>query len=298
MKKIPTRNWNELSEFWSAVAPGIDPPGSAPESSVGELFPVAAAIQSIPENVKYEKLKIEGVQTAVLHEAIYLLHKAANVLGGWQMHLTRGLCSWSISGAYQCSLFSVGAICSFLGVTVIRVDGHHVLLDVWPARSKGSAKLDLAKPSMDSWCAFIKGRPPSNQDRWKVFQRLLRVAKVPESMWAKVPTHILSMEKSQTFVKQRNAIHYSNHYWPHPDLHDYMEYTKCFNVPADWSAPQNIEDPDSPEFSLVVSMTTFAMAYAIFSDLVNVAPSLLPELDCLRRSLGRDCNVIYKVASK
>src|SRR5205814_1104943 len=80
------------------------------------------------------------LRRAIFWEGIYLLHKATHIVGAGGIHVSEGLCSWSISSFYQASLFGIKGIIHLLGVALPDVDSGTVIVDLWPDESPQQAK--------------------------------------------------------------------------------------------------------------------------------------------------------------
>src|ERR1700681_2902178 len=130
--KLLARTWEEVRDAWLNHIPAIQVPGAAPQDGLCDLPTVQLAVQGVQgEDPKAVEQEIPGLRSGVLAEALFLLHKAANVLGSAQVHVARGLCSWSLSSAYYAAFFGMKAVLQFLGVAAIETGNQTYLVDVW-----------------------------------------------------------------------------------------------------------------------------------------------------------------------
>ena len=115
------------------TAPSLALPGSPPQMLLSEMAALGQClgIDVLPKSQVRELFEpIPGLREAVLHDAIYLLHKAAHVLGSALVHVSSGMCTWSLSSAYQAAYFAMNSVMRFLGVAVVEYESRHFLIDV------------------------------------------------------------------------------------------------------------------------------------------------------------------------
>jgi len=64
--------------------------GTAPQETLADLPTVQAAVSSVDGDHPCEIVEeINGLRSGLLAESLFLLHKAANVLGAAQVHVAR-----------------------------------------------------------------------------------------------------------------------------------------------------------------------------------------------------------------
>ena len=166
-----------------------------------------------PKSVAEE---ISGLRNGILAVALFVLHKAANVMGCAQVHVARGLCSWSLSSAYQAAFFGMKAILQLLGVVVIETGDQSYLVDVWaePDKKKKKNFLGPKYPVL-----IQKVQRVEHRHLWGCFQRMLRVCTAPADIWPVGCVQSLKDLDINGFARQRNKLHYTTLFWPFEDLH-------------------------------------------------------------------------------
>lgn len=156
IEKINGRSADQLTNGWLAHVPELGTIGLNPASAMEvreELlkpcFPEAT--QERPAVVQ-----ISGIRDAILHEGIYLLHKATHVEMLCARNMQHGRYTWAVSDAYQASLFALSAFLAINGIVFVRDNNDHIIVDAWPPASQPPAALPQAgkaspKRPLKSW---------------------------------------------------------------------------------------------------------------------------------------------------
>ena len=88
LSKIFFRSWENLQEKWLDYIPSINTPGSKPESSILDSTTLLSNLGQILDTAPCNLIDhFKNERATILHEAIFSLHKAANVLAGAQIHI-------------------------------------------------------------------------------------------------------------------------------------------------------------------------------------------------------------------
>jgi hypothetical protein len=290
--KLIAREWPEIKNAWLGYIPTIDPPGSVPESSIGELPTLHSQVSRMsPRDPMSVSEEIVGLREGVFIEGLFLLHKAANVIACAQVDVAKGLRSWSLSSAYQAAFFAMKAILHFLGVAVAEVQSKSILIDVWspPERRRRGIPTPEFNMLLQNCHRF------EHRQMWAVFQRMLRVTSERGSILSNENATSLIELAVNDFAAQRNSLHYRVA-WPFDDLH------RCSVVP-DFGAHAGgitdgtaLNDPDREDFSIVLGIVLLRMGYGMLYEIAQEAPALKAELEILREWLRNDCHALYRRA--
>lgn len=288
------RSWDKLKDIWLDYVPEFVQPGSAPEHEIIDCIPLLSEIEKIKNDQPYSVFdELAEIKGAALHQGIFLLHKAANVIGASQIHIKEGIKSWSISSAYHAAFFSMKAILHFLGAIEIHIpERGHFLLDLWSEEVSKSSRIRRRSYSV---IKIIKSRRFEHQQLWALFQRLLRITDLPEKIITS--QNILSIKslKSNDFARQRNSLHY-NTAWLFDDIHEYL-FNNSFGVFKnnlyDGSAIQN---PNEDNFSIALGFILVRMGCQMLSDIAELSSEIKNEINLLSSWFDKDCNDLYRIA--
>jgi hypothetical protein len=289
--KLVAREWPEILDAWLSYIPTIQPPGKVPDSPLADLPTLQAEVQDLQQQPKVVTTEIIGLREGVLIEGIFLLHKAANVLGSAQVHVSTGLRSWSLSSAYQAAFFAMKAVTHFLGVAVVEVQNKSVLIDIWtPPQKKRKGEVGPSYHVLMQSCNRFEHR-----QLWAVFQRMMRVTKELDTVLTKdITTALLDLDIND-FATQRNSLHYRIA-WPFNDLHQ-CNIDPNFGIHDDGIADGTpLRDPEGDDFSIVLGIVLVRIGYRMIYELSQKAPALDGELDLLRNWLRGDCHPLYQRA--
>jgi hypothetical protein len=262
-KIIRRRYWTDVAGFWLNEIPIIDPPGSAPEVSLGEFVALSGLGNSINEEPMV-LMELEGFRRAVLREAIFLLHKCAHVISIAEENITTGRLTWSISDAYHGAFFGAKAIMALLGVGFFDLGSRSVLFNVWPIGEKEEQKRKRLPVVTPQEVAFMATNTKlEHRHVWSMFCRCLRVVSVP--MWPKSVVDALKNLDPKSLSRQRNVLHYSNHRWIYPDLHHRLLDNKfgIRNVDEDIG----LEPAEDSDFSVLLGLWVLRLGRDLLSHL-------------------------------
>lgn len=272
------RDWLELRDDWMDPAGRLSfaKVGQKPEYPAYEVVGLEAAIAAVkaPERVAFSSLS-----PALLHQGIYLLHKAANVLVAAQDQVHDGLPTWSLSTSYQGALFAADAVINLLGVLPLNFNRSHFIVDTYsgPIAGVGKAKQPLAFteinviPFPDSISHF---------HHWAIFQRLLRsTKKLPFK--DDVIAALVALDDRE-FASQRNGLHYS-HTWQFEDLHDYFVETSILSFGEKKDLLTQLS-PESPGFSIALGAAVFGLGLKLLSDLAEKSVLIQGEFELISQA--------------
>jgi hypothetical protein len=287
VKRILARDWEQLREAWLDHVPNLSEPGQPPETTISDLPDLDNYLRKIPKDQVEEVFEdILGLRSGLLHEGIFLLHKAAHVMGSALVHVGQGMCTWSCSSAYQSALFAMRAALNMLGVSVIESPSYgHFLVDGWaspkkPRRGHRGPIIVLANT----------GR---NEQRhlWAYLQRALDQTRNLDTTCAQEVRVVLLESNYTDFARQRNNIHYRTNVWGLDDLH------RCVAQPRfgeDRSDPLEITQPD---FSLRLAFGLVGMARRMLAQLAESSIPLQAELKLIDAWLAEPFNGLFEKSS-
>lgn len=285
VKRILSRDWSELRDWWIDHVPNISPSGSPPSDALAELTSLEARLKAITKNQVEEVAEdLPGVRAGLLHESLFLLHKSAHVLGSSLVHVEAGMCTWSISNAYQSAFFGIKAVMGFLGVCVLEVENRHFLVDVWGAPHKPRKNL---KPPI-----IVLANTRRNEQRhvWAYFQRTLEQTINHESAWSTQVQSTLVQPEFTDFGRQRNALHYQTSEWPLADLH------QCVANP-EFARRVTLLDDSRPDWTVLIAFLVVNIARGLLADLARSSRILAEELEVVDAWLGQPFNERFHQAT-
>lgn len=277
--KIACRDWGDLRDYWGQSLLDVDPPGSAPEHTVAELVGVEQELEECQETVPRFVDSIPGVRDCILHEGIFLLHKAVNVLGAAERHADAGIESWALSSGYHASLFAAQAIVRFLGVSLADTGCRTLIVDTFPEKETLSSKArKRGEVAAERTMLLIRPTTVGHRDTWRFFQRTLNISKVGEHVVTKDVQSHLKHTRVEEFAKQRNRIHYGVNHWPGNDLHTCITTTGFGYV----GTGSPLVSSSEGGFSLANGAITVSVAAKMLASIVSVCPTIQGELDLLQ----------------
>lgn len=206
-----------LAEEWRAHIPAISPPGSPP--SIG-VFEIASVADSIPLVKRTGALvqDFPGIRSLVLHEAIYMLHKAVHVQIDVADAVAKGRHTWAFVNAYQASLFALSAVLGILGITNDKAPAGGegvILIDVWPSEAR--QKSGSITGAYNDDLKMVRFRELDHYQKWAVLKRTLRQTTFSHNFYGDV-REALDQLKDKEHAKHRNRVNYVASAWLTDDL--------------------------------------------------------------------------------
>jgi hypothetical protein len=258
----------------------MDQPGIAPEHGVSQLEVLRGPLSKTPDTGEYRE-QVAGVREALLREGVFLLHKAAHVVGCGQLTANIGMPSWSLSTAYQGAYFAKQGILALLGITIAEVENRLTLIDVWPEIRDGASTRERKAYQLGTEIQFVRWPRIDHYHRWAILQRALRV--LQQSPFSDPMRAALDRPGYRDFARQRNTLHYSNT-WLFDDLVAFL-VLPGFGRPANRDALVAVLTEHGDDFSMVLAQVLLAFAARLLHELAARAPALQPEYallnDCL-----------------
>lgn len=267
--------WEYQRDNWLSIPLRISPPGSRPRRTVAELsgFPeVAADARGLPQNEVAVKAVVDGIHSAVLHEAVFLLHKAWHVVGCAELHANAGYPTWSLSSGYHAAFFAAKSLIALAGFPLVPYQSGVVLLKMFPPR-RGR----MQPPIQEDLTIQVVALPHfQHRQVWHFYQRVLTQLRVGEQDWPSDTADYLRRVDVTTFTEERSAIHYRNSHWTYEDLHRTQ-------IIADFGSADRVlryawEFPAGGR-SLRIGALAFELAYCLLRSLCERSGNLRSELE-------------------
>jgi hypothetical protein len=281
--KIVARDWVDLREIWLANPAGattFSATAVEPAASLASFKAAIAPYAADKVNVQpQEHAAIAGLHGAVLLESLFLFNKAVHVLSAAQVHIDAGMCSWSLSSAYQSAFFAMKASLALLGVTVAEVESNTYVVDLC---TESVTARRTAKYSPPKIIRVMKTQRIEHRQYWGLFQRTLRVLALSSELVGEDLRHALSALDINDFASQRNTLHYGNTRWVFNDLQQLIVQD---DFAANAAAIRNGEalSVDRNDFSVALAITLVGCGYRLLADLATVSNAIGEELDVVRR---------------
>ena len=284
IKRILAREWKQIRDGWLDCVPTISRAGQAPAHQLSELTSLEGQLTKISDSQVEEVDEISGLRSGMLHDAIFLLHKASHVLGACLVHVDKGMCTWSISSAYQSAFFAMKSIMAFLGVCVVESGNRHFLIDVW------GTSHERKRRNKGPFIILANTRRNEQRNYWAYFQRSVEQTLDRDDIWnADVTGQLLNWDYKD-FGRQRNKLHYHTNWWPLDDLHG------CVNAPefGKWRSLDCVDSDDDPDFPLLLAFALVRMAGDLLTDLAQESVLIERELSLLQSRLSQPFAELYQ----
>jgi hypothetical protein len=269
----------------------IEPPGSQPDSPLSEFSGFVTVHQTLTAATPHALMEVPGLRETVFREALFMLHKASHVIGCAETQVRRGAKTWPMSEAYHGAYFAAKAISYLLGVAIVDFRDHIIVVDIWPADKGRSRSLILSSPSDTSvdfdWMKVVYG----HYQLWQLFQRLLELTTV--DVWPRAYVTALSLLSTHDFAKQRNVLHYQDDAWIFDDLFEFV-VEPTFGVHRHGLHRALVYDEKS-DFSLVLALVLFRLAYLLFDSITQVTNKLTAEKNMILNRLRPHYHPLYLV---
>jgi hypothetical protein len=258
---------------------------------LGDLPTIKAAVLSARGDDPAEiEQPILGLREGVLAEGMFLLHKSAHVLGAAQIHIERGLCSWSLSSAYHAAFFGIKAILHFLGIVVIETGNQTYLVDIFfPPKKRIKSIL-----GPHYWVQIQRTDRVEHRQMWHFLKRVFRVCNVPSPIWPVACVASILEHDINEFARQRNDLHYVTTSWPFPDLHACLIKDDFGRRVGGFDDGVAISDPSADDFSIALGLVILRMGCQMIADLADHAAVVRSEWNVLQNWLAGDCHGLYQ----
>lgn len=291
--KIVRREWSELRDIWlSNPVAGSTRSERPPEPAESLASLRAAAVTYAADRINIlpvEHDRIVGLHGAVLLDSLFLFNKAVHVLSGAQIHIDAGMCSWSLSSAYQSAFFAMKASAALLGVSVAEIDSNTYVVDLCAESATAKRTRNNIPPKI---IRLMKCQRVEHRQYWGLFRRLLRVCPVPREILAEGVVEALTRLEITDFASQRNKLHYGNTSWIFDDLQKLMVRAD-FGVNVGAIRDGSAIDVDRDDFSVVLAIALVSFTYRLFADIAKDSNAIGEELNFIQEWLRDAPNERY-----
>lgn len=290
VESLGKRKFSEIAREWRAQIPTIQTTGEPPS----ELF------LSIPDVIAKARLAkragssleaLPGNRAAVLHEAIYMLHKAVHVEMEVADAIVKGRQTWGYVNGYQGALFALTAVLGFLGVSILRDPGGSegvLMADVWPEEALSGRGLSSG---YEQEFKVVRFRELDHYQKWALLKRMLRQTTFTKQSYSEL-TATFEKVGDREYASHRNQVNYVSTAWLSDDL-----IVDAPNGP--YVVPQCLQDyfdniqEVTPNGTIYTMVALIEMACGFLEEIATIVPgaglpttkiqSLELELDVLKR---------------
>jgi hypothetical protein len=290
---IPPSRWSLIRQQWLSNLPTIYPSGTAPIDDLEDFQPLRSTVNVMTGGVLNFQT-IVGVKEIVLHEAIYLLHKASHVLGCAEADAVMGAKTWSVVQAYQAAYFSGKALLRFFGIATHDSPSSRkdvtTVINVWPSGSYiqnllGSTNRLLACHKLSYQYGHIH--------MWHLLQYVLSSISVDTHIWEPTYVDVLTNNMADhEFAKQRNDFNYGSCTWLFDDLFEFKS-DNSFGIIANRLATTRFTYSHQSDFTLIIAIILFHMGFTLLESIAEVTNALNGEIALLKSRINALYHPIY-----
>jgi len=281
-EKISIREWSAIRNAWLDYIPNHASPWPIPEHELHELTSLQQELKKFSachtRNIDTEtfEYEIEGFRVAVLHEAIILIHKGANVLRASADETAHGYRTWSRSSAYHSAFFAMRGLLAILGVVIVPFEGRKkdFQIDIWAPR-----RMKSVGPNESDFAIRIMPRNTvQHKELWSLFHRVLCASKVEEGIWPYAGNDLLKQLDSASFATVRHRLHYRATGWLYNDLSDASSTEVLDQLATDVLQLRFLSDPSDGRFPLCLALHVLSLGVSLLSDLGRDVPKIQAEV--------------------
>jgi hypothetical protein len=184
---------------------------------------------------------------------------------------------------YHSSFYILKSILGLLGISLPRIDGIDILIDIYPEPEKISKSRLKRGYTPELTMKFLKFNSFRHYDIWRIFQRTINVLEI--NIWnEKIITFLKNLD-SLAFARQRNAIHYKNNYWIYDDLFDPLFDGSLGNIATLFVEIESNSLIERQDFSIINSFILISLAFSLIKDIADSAPIIKNEFDLINSYL-------------
>lgn len=302
---ISIRQWDSIRKAWEDYIPTYPSPWPKPDHELAELNSLSEELQKFSSNhqrnMDKETLEydIPGLRASVLHEAVTLLHKAANVLRAMEVEAVSGYGTWSRSSAYHSAFFAMRGVLGVLGVVVVPANARkrNFQIDIWAPRRK-----KVSTPTANEFAIRITPRKAvQHKELWSLFTRVLRANKIDQSVWPYLGNDVLRDFDPGKFSIIRHRLHYRSTGWIYDDLWDDSNKQDLGGLAHDVLDIKYLDDPNHDSFPPSLALHILSMGMALLSDLGSEVPRIREEVEraeSLMKNTAWSCANAFEVSGK
>lgn len=215
-----------------------------------------------------------SLPSIVFSEGLRWLDKALHVLECAEVHLERGLKSWSLSSAYQAGYFSQRSITSFLGVAIFEIEKTSYVVDICRnVKGYTPEKLDRIGSFEENASIYSLGTQLDQKHSWDLLKRVITMASC--DLWSKGWKNHIRNANTKDITGCRHELHYKVPFWPWEDLFQY-DTTPLWETVTDLASDDLSFDVDLPEYTYALTFALISMALRLFLSMAETS-SLFDE---------------------
>lgn len=290
VSRLQQKNLDELLKGWLDHVPNYHNAGEPPTGGVSEIDTVSQAFSRVQRDGDLIE-PLEGIRPAVLHEAVYLAHKAVHVELSCIDLIEKGRHTWAAVDAYQSSLFAIASISAFLGISIDRDGNDFILIDIWsaPPAAKKKAKIHLGT---EEYCQFLRFSDLGHYHKWAILQRLIRTLKT-ESPLIKLLSSAIQNINEREFALFRNKVHYNTSTWLFDDLLDSSQDVMITPALCPQDMLQAITDKTPVGTVYLMTLLNEVICMLLFNISSKPSGSIIKgDWDILERRRGRISSIV------
>lgn len=279
MKRISTRNWENLKELWLPHLPVVSPAGLSPRARLIETSGLKITLDQVARDGEY-RTKVEELYKPFFWHAMFFLQKGSHVLTAAERHLDSGHISWASNSAYHSALFSAQAILGVLGVYTAQYRNPYYIVDLFPGPEKGNRKKKFQRGSS---MQFMYVGKMDQRHWWQLFQEVVDKAEV--QVWEDAFVNFFTGLDESDFAIQRNCLIYRDFGWGCGDL---MRPNLCPHDVNGWSSISGDSmSVGRCDFSVSMAVLLLNMGLRLLGDFRDLTPVLEPEIAEIKNQMGK-----------
>ena len=278
------RDWEQIRGSWLSHTPTFPSVGSGPDPGLENLAPLLAV--ALPEN--HDRFPdVEGLRPNALWDAVFLFHKCAHTSLATQRLGQQGMHSWSLFNAYHSAYMGARGIMTLLGVSLPKVNGNQVAIDLFPEPAK-KKRPQLAQQEFQEFIIVRLGLL-DQRHLWEAFQRVLNMT--ASTCWdTRLRQNLLDLSFEE-ITPPRNHFLYKAQFWPLPDLVTdaaASEFDTIFGTEL---------DVDEEGFLLRLCFSVYYLFEQLMRDLAGYSAPIKEQLDGSRVFASSGLDVLGSYAN-
>ncbi|MGE4397371.1 MAG: hypothetical protein AB7D34_08020 [Sulfurimonas sp.] len=196
-------SWETIQAYWVNGIKHLEV--SAPKEKLDTYIPLTDFIDTNDFNDDSETIEnISLLHNNIYYQSTFLMHKALYALTISEQQAYTGSLTWSLTEAYQSSIFTAKSILGLLGITHIQHKNETYLIDLWSEnKSNNIAIHKIGRIKLE------------HRHIWMIFFEVCK--KINITIFHKSFTKLAQIDY-KNISKQRNHIFYENYGWLYDDL--------------------------------------------------------------------------------
>lgn len=283
------RPWDLISDYWLTSIPRIDPDLNVGFEALEEFGPLSDLVGAGPADVLRQEIPL--VRQIVFREAVFLLHKAINVLSLAEMSANRGSPTWSLSTAYHSAFLGMRSLTRLFGVAHVTSGKNTWVIDIFPQWVKQSKRKSKDVNSQSDMLIFKVARM-DQRHYWRLFQRLVCTTKFGDQGLKNLAADFWKIDEGD-FSEQRHALIYENNSWYFDDLYK-DDIRAGFGIRT--SNLSIKDDRGTEDFTLVLAYSMVEFGIRLLRSLREKANILAESLEVIENSVTNIRHPMYNAS--